>query len=102
MYVYKLKIRIISRPDGGAPEDIRDQWIGLVMPARTTDSHLADVITLKRVTDRIGGYAVSWEAAMDALGEKNPSTRKWWEGLNAGNRFAELIFTRDCCEVISN
>ena len=99
--MYDLKIRIISRPDGGAPEGIRDQWIGLVMPARITDSRLADVMTLRRVTDRVGGYAVPWEAAMDALGKKDPSARKWWEGLNAVHHFPELIFTSNCCEVIS-
>lgn len=97
----EVKIRIVCRPDGGAPEDIRDQWIGLVMPARTTNSPLADVTTLKRVTDRVGGYAVSWKAAMDALEEKSPFTRQWWEGLNAVHHFPELIFTRDCCEVVS-
>lgn len=96
----EVKIRIISRPDGGAPEYIRDQWIGLVMPARTTDSPLANVMTLQRVTDRAGGYEVPWDAAMAALGEKNPSARKWWENLNITHHFPALIFTRDCCEIV--
>jgi hypothetical protein len=98
----ELKIRIISRPAGGVPESIRDHWIGLVMPARKTDSLLADVMTRRLVTDRVGGYAVSWEAAMDALGEKSASARQWWEDFSANRAcpFKELIFARDCCEVI--
>ena len=96
----ELKIRIISRPSGGAPENIRDRWIGLVMPAEATNSLLADVVTHKLVTDRVGGYAVPWDAAMDALGKKDPSARMWWEGLNADHRRKTLIFAYDCCEVI--
>lgn len=95
-----LEIRIISRPPGGAPHSIRDQWIGLVMPAQATDSPLADVMTRRRITNRTGGYAVPWNAAMDALGKKDPAARAWWEDLNASNHFRELIFTSDCCEVI--
>jgi len=100
--VPKIKIRIISRPSGGAPEMIRDQWVGLVMPAEATNSLLADVVTHELVPDRRGGYAVSWGAAMDALEKKDPLTRMWWEGLNATHHFPRLIFTSDCCEVVSD
>jgi hypothetical protein len=98
--VPEFRILITSRPHGGAPLSIRDQWIGLEMPARVTDSSLADVMTRKLVTNRAGGYAVPWDAAMDALGKKDPAARAWWEDLNATNHFSELIFTSECCKAI--
>ena len=90
-------IRIKSRPPGGAPPKVRDAWIGIVMPAKETDALLADVNTRRLVTDRVGGYEVQWDDAMNALGQKDVSARQWWED-NA--RFPALIFSPECCEIV--
>jgi hypothetical protein len=93
-------IRITSRPHGGAPAEIRDKWIGLVLPCLgETDEPLADVLTLRRV-DRIGGYSIHWADAMRVLGENHPEARKWWE-TNVPP-FSRLIFDKDCCEVVAD
>ena len=91
-------IRIISRPDGGAPVEIRDKWIGVRLPVEyQSDEPLADVITHQRVA-RVGGHAVRWDEAMDRLGESHPDARRWWETNVA--QWNTLIFDRDCCEVL--
>ena len=94
-------IRITSRPAGGAPAEIRDKWIGVVLPViNKSNDLLADVITGKLVTDRIGGYAVLWEDAMSALGSYNPEAREWWQKHVGRLRFLTLIFNEGCCEII--
>jgi hypothetical protein len=97
-----MRIKIVSRPPGGAPEHIRDQWVGIILPARPTDCPLADAVTLKRVSDRRGGYAVRWDYAMTALGAKSPEARTWWRICNATTHFPELIFSPECCEVVAD
>ncbi len=94
----ELNIRITARPPGGAPDHIRDQWIGVVMPATVDTSRLADVITHRRVADRVGGYAVLWADAMEALGREHPTARRWWE--ENVHHFSVLIFAPECCEVV--
>ena len=95
-------IRIKSRPAGNAPAEIRDKWIGLVLPVvEKTTSLLADVMTGQMVTNRTGGYEILWGNAMEALASRNPETKEWWE-KNVGARFhfPTLIFDEDCCEVV--
>ena len=93
-------VRIKSRPHGGAPAHIRDQWIGLVLPVQDTseDAVLANVLTHQMITEKKGGYEVLWEDAMNVLGSKSPETRKWWETNVSG--FPALIFDPECCESI--
>jgi len=94
-------IRIISRPPGGAPDKIRDQWIGLVLPIeQETDVLLADVLTYKLVPSHRGGYEVLWDSAMNELGKHSPEARKWWEENVSG--FSTLVFSRDCCELLAD
>jgi hypothetical protein len=90
-------IRIKSRPPGGAPENIRDAWIGVIMPAIEMHGPLADVLTHRREPKRNGGYGVSWTNAMRALGEGNPQARAWWESNTSGG---QLIFAPECCEIV--
>ena len=92
-------IRITSRPEGGAPPEIRDEWIGLVLPVhQISDDLLSDVITGELVTTRIGGYEVLWSEAMDRLGAKNQNASIWWkENIH---EMSSLIFDESCCEAV--
>jgi hypothetical protein len=89
-------IRITSRPEGGAPVEIRDKWVGLVLPvdSESNDVLLADVRTHQKV-NRVGGYEVRWEDAMQALDDES---RAWWEENVFG--FSVLIFQPSCCEEV--
>ncbi|MBI4155653.1 MAG: hypothetical protein HY507_00285 [Candidatus Zambryskibacteria bacterium] len=96
-------VRIKSRPAGGAPIEIRDKWIGLILPVLDMSNNLlADVMTGKLVTDRVGGYAIRWDDAMNVLEQKHPEARKWWEENVERLRFPTLIFDPDCCEVVAD
>ena len=98
----QCSIRIKSRPAGGAPTEIRDKWIGLVLPViEKTDALLADVVTGKLITSRTGGYEILWEDAMNALAQKSPKAKGWWEeNVGARFHFPTLIFDEDCCEIV--
>ena len=90
-------IRITSVPSGGAPNWVREQWVGLVLPiAERSDGPLADVMTGRKV-DRKGGWAINWGDAMEALGQNSPEAQLWW-ALNINPM--TLVFTDDCCEVV--
>jgi hypothetical protein len=86
-------IRITSRPEGAAPEAIRDKWIGLVLPVQNRAvGPRADVVSHTQV-ERRDGYVVRWYDAMRILAEKHPDARDWWE------RSTTLTFEDSCCEV---
>lgn len=89
-------VRIIARTPGEAPEEIRDQWIGLIMPACPVQAVVVGVLTHKRIGLR-NGYAIQWDDAMDALAQKSPNARKWWEDNVAPQL---LIFDASCCEIV--
>jgi len=89
-------IRITSRPAGGAPETIRDKWIGLVLPLqkKATEPGI-DVTTQTEVQGR-DGYMVRWDVAMRILGEKHPDARDWWQ------RATTITFEKSCCRVATD
>ena len=91
-------IRIVSRPPGGAPDHIRDAWIGLILPATKYEGKLADVRNFSLIQNRVGGYEVAWQTAMDALGRTSPHARQWFEQNVHG--FSALIFSPESCEVV--
>lgn len=93
-------IRITSRPEGGAPPEIRDKWIGLTLPVvQDYEGALADVTTHQKV-DRRNGWEVTWDDAMQALGEADPAARAWWEEHIVG--FSTLVFRKDCCVPVAD
>ncbi|HEX8525478.1 hypothetical protein [Allosphingosinicella sp.] len=88
-----MDVTIIRRPDGEAPEWVRDAWIGLRLPVARPQSTmwrafgilsvgpglLAQLVALIR--DRsipIEGYAVKAEIAVRLLAERNPVAADWW------------------------
>ena len=89
-------IEITSVPPGGAPEEIRKEWIGLTLRVdHRNENQLADVVTGRKV-NRLGGWAVRWDDAMAALALKSVQAMEWWiENVIP----MDLIFTDDCCEV---
>ncbi|MBI4155905.1 MAG: hypothetical protein HY507_01580 [Candidatus Zambryskibacteria bacterium] len=94
-------ICITSRPKGEAPEEIRDEWIGLVLSCNLkTDDPVVGAVTGKLAW--FGGYEVSWTVAMNELGIKSPEARRWWEKLREQStlNFSVLVFDKDCCEVL--
>ena len=105
----KTRIRIIAVPPGEAPLEIREQWVGLILPLAdgmpgTWQLQTTGVITGELSDEETIGYAVEFSEAMAALAETAPDAVKWWK-TNTLYLFEEegvLIFEQDVCEPLSS
>jgi hypothetical protein len=115
-----MNVRIVKRPDGEAPEDVRGAWIGLSVPVLRHYSRIKRrgtgvlsgprswlAMWLKEVVGplpRMRGYAVDTVAAIDLLENINPLAAAWWR-KNTPHLFEPggcLFFEEDCCVVESS
>ena len=111
-------IRIVGRPEGEAPEAIRDAWIGLELPLvcpDPVDSLGFGVLTAPRYrwlerlhrlfgrAQRVTGYVVPADQAVERLAAKDPAAAQWWRDNAA--RFvapgAHFIFDLAACEPLN-
>ena len=113
-----MKIRIISRPIGEAPEWVRDAWTGVELdalndqptPMQTfgifdTDTSWFGYIRymLERKAVTLSGFMVPSAAAIDVLSIKSPEAAKWWhencpEYLEEDMQF---VFDAPSCEAMA-
>jgi len=91
-------IRVTSRPAGEAPAEIRDKWIGLLIPVQFAYDGAVFGVLSHQPSAPSGGYAVTWDDAMRVLGEAHPDAREWWERNVRG--FPALVFDKQCCEIV--
>jgi hypothetical protein len=113
-----MNVRIVKRPSGEAPENIRDAWIGLVLPVRPRFPHAITARSFgvltgprNRLTSKLrtfmgggeptSGYAVDPGAAIELPKQANPLAAAWWLAnaphvLKNGRSF---LFDEDCCRV---
>ena len=89
-------VRIISPPDGEAPEEVRRAWVGMTLPLDPTyeapvsvrvrgvltgpHSYLMSLVAvaLGRGGQHELGYMVLAEEALELLAEHAPSAEAWW------------------------
>ena len=117
-------IRVISAPPGEAPPEIREAWIGLVLPLVVSSPRrglvTSGVLTGPKtyLTQRLhlmvgkgrrflfgsgqagAGYVVNAQTAITLLTLKNPQAAEWWQS-NAPHSFAPghtFIFAAEACE----
>ena len=108
-------VRIIARPEGEAPEAVRDAWIGLELPllyAQPVETLGFGVLTgpkyrwlenlLCRLgrAQRISGYVVPADEAVERLAGKDPEAARWWRE-NAARYIqpgASFVFDEPACE----
>jgi hypothetical protein len=111
-----MKIRIIKRPLGEAPDAVRDAWIGLLLPVspqipRAEELRIFGVNSgppgwltrcYRRLTGRgpkRRGYAIDAVAALHLLEAAHPEAAAWWRTnapyLTQPGRC--LVFDEDCC-----
>jgi hypothetical protein len=113
-----MTIRIVKRPIGEAPDDVRDAWIGLSLPVVPHFSHIvkspsSGVLSGPRTRlakwfnrllgrgRRMPGYIVDTAAAVHLLEKRNPRAAEWWR-TNTPHLFQPgrgLLFDRECCVV---
>jgi len=111
-----MKVEITSRPLGEAPEWVRDQWIGLVLPTQdraprrirgygvlsAPRSVVTDILRqcLGRV-ERHEGYVVPAAEAIAILETRSPEAAAWWRTNTPHllKRGRGLLFDSGCCRL---
>jgi hypothetical protein len=100
------KVKIISVPPGGAPLDIREQWVGLALPlieGELPPGVLRGVTGDKPNPRSMNGWPVETEKAIQALRDKDlEEAAEWWEKwyLETRGTGHTLMFARDCGELV--
>ena len=90
-------IRIIKQPIGEAPTEVRNSWIGLILPViDKKEGPTLGVITGK--IQNMRGYSVAWYEAMSILEKHHPQSAKWWKENDFVKRV--LVFNEECCEIV--
>ena len=101
-------IRFTSVPRGGAPLQIREQWIGVEVPCLfshdgvppNAGDTMHDVETGFEVPD-YPGYIVLQTHAIEALQRKSPEAAEYWmEHGFPGHAFALFLFDHSSAEVV--
>ena len=113
-----MNIEITQAPDGDAPLDIREGWVGIKLPTidhrersiRTVGilsspkniwSYLYLFFTSK--TSRTNGYIVNSGKAIELLKMHNPNAAKWWcENTSYENSGRVFLFQTESCRELSN
>lgn len=110
-------VKIVARPEGEAPEWVRDAWIGVRLPLvrrETVQTKGFGVLTGPKswfgqmwgcLTGRafpVAGYLVEAAHAVELLGWTRPEAAAWWREhggafINPGRMF---VFDRSACEVV--
>ena len=105
----KSQIRIVGVPPGEAPQSIREQWVGLVLPlapdlssACRTETY--GVVSGKKDEELAIGYVVEFEDAMAVLARKSPEAASWWREhtVHLICEGGALLFDEYVCEHIKN
>jgi hypothetical protein len=90
-----MEIRIVKRPVGEAPENIRDAWIGLRLPVLPNYPRIVYFGSGRSVR----GYSVDPTTAINLLKKANPLAAAWWL-TNTPQVFTPercFVFDEECC-----
>lgn len=98
-----IEIKIIAVPEGEAPLEIRQQWVGMTLLAtgKTSPDFVGAVGVLsgKPESYPTGGYYIRTPVALQMLEQKSPEAAEWWRTNLANSVY--LIFSCAVCEVVS-
>lgn len=95
------KIKIIAVPPGQAPLEIREKWVGLVLPiAENVPKIGVETGIFGGEPENTGGYKVKTEAAISELEIYSPNAAAWWRQYVDLRRMPWLVFKREVCEEI--
>jgi len=103
------QIRIVGVPPGEAPQNIREQWVGLVLPLApdfptTFQTETFGVVSGEEDDEPTIGYVVDFEAAMAVLAGNSPDAVSWWRE-HASYLLGEdgtLVFDEYVCEMVDH
>ncbi len=90
------KIKIIDTPPGFAPEEIRKQWIGVIIPL-SENPIPEDKVVIRIGNQNRGGYKVRGSEAVSALKEAGKhEAAEFWQPYSGG----EFEFKKKFCKLI--
>lgn len=103
-----VKIRITEIPAGEAPENIRKQWVGLILPVDVfldfKTGIQEGVLGGPPKLENLNGFPVKIEDAINALEEaKKQEAVLWWKNNISffGRGASHLVFGKNVCELLS-
>lgn len=111
------RIRIVRRPEGEAPEWVRDAWIGVEIPVLVPEPvstfgfgvltgpksiALDWILWVIGRAKPIAGYVVAADTAVACLMERSPTAAEWWrtEVPYLVRPGARLVFDTPSCDRI--
>jgi hypothetical protein len=112
----KMKIRIVDVPPGEAPEWVRKQWVGLVLPLADGEEGARSLRTWSVLTGwqtlpgrlwrlctgkctRTHGFVVDARRAWEILADHAPDAAAWWHTHTASGQPArKLVFPAEVCQ----
>ena len=96
------RIRITSTPDGEAPLEIREKWIGIEMPCLYYDGHAhASGVVSKKYRGAQASYVVFQKDAIDALAHVHPEAAQWWNSVGyPTHEEARRLFNAESISVV--
>lgn len=94
------KIKIIATPPGFAPEEIRDQWVGVEIPLPTEEQIAEDPPSGVGIGNQNqGGFLVLTSDAIKSLQNAGKNTAvSFWESAGIGRY---LRFRKEICKEIA-
>jgi len=94
-------IQIIAPPPGQAPEWVRKQWVGCILPTSGTSlgRHLG-VLDHKPNDDNAYGYRVEKKVAIEVLRQKSPEAAEWWDENTVIAPGSGLVFDQKVCMLV--
>lgn len=95
---FMSSIKIIAVPPGQAPEEVRREWVGLVIPLPPQEIGGFQMGVRGGAAKNLGGYQVYSRDAFSLLLAKSPEACRWF----VANAFfgSHLVFAREVCELL--
>lgn len=96
------KIEIVGVPLGQAPEWVREEWVGLVLPLDEPSEKGFQMGVLGGLSENIGGYTVLGKVAIEHLEAKSPKAAGWWREnvSNILSASTHLVFDKNVCSKV--
>ena len=102
---YTGRVRITRRPDGEAPEWVRQAWVDLELPCDSIVGYPdggmdRGVITQAPVTQNESGVSVPQDLALAVLHETDPNAAAWWRAYGFPRPDEYFGFEEDEFEIL--
>jgi len=115
-----MHVRIIATPPGEAPLDVREAWVGLLLPLVDEDSEARASLTsgvltgpksflstlgwlLRGRAKRVNGYRVNALVAIGILEKHAPEAARWWQTHSPSRSPNRLfMFHAEVCEIVAD